>query len=242
MNRIKLLKAAVVSSSLFIFAAPALAAVAPPPVPTSIANGAQTTSNQTLSIHAEAAGDAAYDALNGLAALAVAAKNGDKVAAATALALVKDAAARAKASAALATKNDTTGGQDSAIAQASADRAQKALEGALQVYQYVGMAAANDAATNTQLSNLLMTIATLTNQTPGKNNTVRPRSQVRAGSSKSEVLKLQLFLIQKGYLRVSGSGSFGPATTAALKAFQKAKGLSQTGSVGPSTLIKIATE
>lgn len=60
-------------------------------------------------------------------------------------------------------------------------------------------------------------------------------SYLKPGSSGDEVLRLQKVLAQLGYLSATPNGSYGPATTAAVQAFQKAKGLAALGVVGPST-------
>ncbi|MEI6810558.1 MAG: peptidoglycan-binding domain-containing protein [Candidatus Nomurabacteria bacterium] len=59
------------------------------------------------------------------------------------------------------------------------------------------------------------------------------------GSKDSEVLKLQQFLFDGGYLSTKPNGYFGAGTLTALKKFQKANGLAQVGSVGPGTRSKI---
>jgi hypothetical protein len=55
------------------------------------------------------------------------------------------------------------------------------------------------------------------------------------GSQNNEVLMLQQLLQRKGYLTATPNGYFGSATTAALKQFQTAQGISATGTVGPQT-------
>lgn len=60
-------------------------------------------------------------------------------------------------------------------------------------------------------------------------------SYLKPGSNGAEVLALQKVLATLGYLTVAPNGNFGPATTAAVKAFQKAHSIEQLGSVGPST-------
>lgn len=59
------------------------------------------------------------------------------------------------------------------------------------------------------------------------------------GSENSEVLKLQQFLFDGGYLTVKPNGYFGAGTVTAVKKFQGANGLAQVGSVGPGTRGKI---
>ena len=58
---------------------------------------------------------------------------------------------------------------------------------------------------------------------------------LKPGSSGEEVLRLQKVLAQLGYLSATPNGTYGPATTAAVQAFQKAKGLDPLGVVGPGT-------
>lgn len=55
------------------------------------------------------------------------------------------------------------------------------------------------------------------------------------GDKNESVRFLQNFLVQKGYLSAVPNGVYGPATTAAVRAFQKAYNISQTGNVGPMT-------
>lgn len=59
------------------------------------------------------------------------------------------------------------------------------------------------------------------------------------GSENSEVLKLQQFLFDGGYLTVKPNGYFGNGTVAAVKKFQGVNKLSQVGSVGPGTRSKV---
>ena len=57
-----------------------------------------------------------------------------------------------------------------------------------------------------------------------------------AGSSGSEVKILQDFLVAQGFLSIANTTTYyGPLTTAAVKAFQKANGIEQTGGTGPLT-------
>lgn len=58
---------------------------------------------------------------------------------------------------------------------------------------------------------------------------------LKKGMSGEEVLQLQNRLAADGYLKVAPNGYFGPATEAAVKAFQKDHGLDQFGYVGPGT-------
>ena len=58
----------------------------------------------------------------------------------------------------------------------------------------------------------------------------------------SEVKKLQLFLSATGDFNVTPNGTYGPATRAALKAFQIKNGLKGDGIYGPMTRDAIATK
>ena len=61
------------------------------------------------------------------------------------------------------------------------------------------------------------------------------------GASGNKVVELQKTLIAAGHRPTGGAdGIFGPATATALKAFQKAKGLSQSGSVDAPTAAALA--
>ena len=59
------------------------------------------------------------------------------------------------------------------------------------------------------------------------------------GSENSEVLKLQQFLFDGGYLTVKPNGYFGSGTVNAVRKFQVSNGLSPVGSVGPGTRGKV---
>jgi len=56
-----------------------------------------------------------------------------------------------------------------------------------------------------------------------------------SGDKGEDVFQLQKFLVQQGFLSVAPTGHYGPATVAAVKKFQKAHSIKQTGSVGPAT-------
>ena len=60
---------------------------------------------------------------------------------------------------------------------------------------------------------------------------------IKVGSSGDAVKELQIKLKALGYLPASiqPNGNFGPATTKAVKAFQKANKISQVGNIGPAT-------
>ncbi len=58
---------------------------------------------------------------------------------------------------------------------------------------------------------------------------------LHAGARGSDVVTLQTFLSQQGYFAYQPIGVYGPKTYSAVKAFQAAQGLPQTGTVGPLT-------
>jgi hypothetical protein len=55
------------------------------------------------------------------------------------------------------------------------------------------------------------------------------------GDTGDDVLQLQNLLLAQGYFTSNPVGHYGPATVAAIKKFQKANGITQTGGVGPLT-------
>ncbi|HZV01803.1 MAG TPA: GH25 family lysozyme [Planctomycetota bacterium] len=61
------------------------------------------------------------------------------------------------------------------------------------------------------------------------------RSTLREGATGSEVVTLQRALATAGFSPGAQDGDFGPATLAAVEAFQAAKGLTVDGVVGPAT-------
>ncbi len=64
-------------------------------------------------------------------------------------------------------------------------------------------------------------------------------SDLKSGSRGAQVTALQVFLKSQGYFKATSVPTFGPATLASVKAFQKAYKISQTGTVGPLTRAKI---
>jgi len=62
---------------------------------------------------------------------------------------------------------------------------------------------------------------------------------LKEGAKGGEVKALQLLLNGKANAGLATDGSFGPATKAAVVAFQAASGLDQDGSVGPLTWSKL---
>ena len=61
------------------------------------------------------------------------------------------------------------------------------------------------------------------------------QSNLSRGAESERVLLFQNFLFEKGYLKATPNGYFGPGTFAAVKAYQKGLGLSQVGVIGPAT-------
>jgi peptidoglycan hydrolase-like protein with peptidoglycan-binding domain len=55
----------------------------------------------------------------------------------------------------------------------------------------------------------------------------------------SQIIALQRYLSVSGYLAATPNGTYGPATTAAVKSFQAANGISATGNVGQLTRIAL---
>jgi hypothetical protein len=64
-------------------------------------------------------------------------------------------------------------------------------------------------------------------------------SNLSKGSKNNEVLKLQLFLFDSGYLTIKPNGYFGNGTVTAIKKFQLINKLPAVGSAGPATRNKI---
>ncbi len=62
---------------------------------------------------------------------------------------------------------------------------------------------------------------------------------LKMGSKGAQVTGLQVFLKSQGYFKATSVPNYGPATLAAVRAFQKANGISNTGTVGPLTRAKI---
>lgn len=86
------------------------------------------------------------------------------------------------------------------------------------------------------------TTTTTTNTSPVVTSTETIFSLTRYlgyGDNGDDVLGLQKLLVQMGYLSATPNGNFGSATKAAVKKFQAAYSIKQTGNVGPSTLAAI---
>ena len=74
--------------------------------------------------------------------------------------------------------------------------------------------------------------------TPSNASPVAPykfTSFLEYGNNGDEVMALQLYLKALGFLSATPNGHFGPATQAAVKAFQAKHGISAVGYVGPAT-------
>jgi hypothetical protein len=85
------------------------------------------------------------------------------------------------------------------------------------------------------------TTPTTTTPTGGGVTSVPTEATLRPGTSGSSVTDLQKALNQLGYDVGTADGNYGAATTAAVTAFQKDKGLTQDGVAGPTTLAAINT-
>ena len=73
----------------------------------------------------------------------------------------------------------------------------------------------------------------------GAENVTISVSVLKQGAKGDAVKALQILLNGYGFSCGSVDGSFGPATLAAVKAYQKANGLTVDGSVGPATWTKL---
>src|SRR5581483_8549725 len=80
------------------------------------------------------------------------------------------------------------------------------------------------------------TTATTPTTTAAPPNPLRVTTQLKPGDTGTEVKRLQRALAQLGYYSKKVDGAYGPATVAAVKAFQQAAKLSPDGVVGPKTL------
>ncbi|MGP7999935.1 MAG: peptidoglycan-binding domain-containing protein [Streptosporangiaceae bacterium] len=69
--------------------------------------------------------------------------------------------------------------------------------------------------------------------------TIKPWPLVKEGDNQHPVQSVQYLLHQRGH-PVTIDGSYGPKTTAAVKAFQAQKKLAQDGQVGPLTWAQLA--
>lgn len=78
-------------------------------------------------------------------------------------------------------------------------------------------------------------VITTTTQTSTQSSKYIFENPLYSGMSGDEVFKLQERLAEEGYLYATPNGYYGPATIAAVKAFQRDNKLSQLGNVGPGT-------
>lgn len=83
------------------------------------------------------------------------------------------------------------------------------------------------------------TPATTTPSTTPSTVSVPTDATLRAGDSGTSVLALQQALTRLGFSPGAADGKFGPATTQAVTAFQKAKGLTADGAAGANTIAAI---
>ena len=67
-------------------------------------------------------------------------------------------------------------------------------------------------------------------------------ADVKMGAQGEKVMMLQDFLRAEGYFTLPSTGYYGPITTAALKSYQTANGLTPTGMLDTATLAAIQTE
>ena len=71
--------------------------------------------------------------------------------------------------------------------------------------------------------------------------TLSPWPQVRQGEKEHPVTTMQYLLRQRGQ-KIDADGIFGPKTDAAVRAFQREKGLAVDGIVGPNTWGRLIVE
>ena len=84
--------------------------------------------------------------------------------------------------------------------------------------------------------------STPTTSTPTSTTDAVPTgTTLRAGDTGASVLALQQTLASLGFDPGAADGKFGTATTEAVTAFQKAKGLTEDGVAGPATIAAINT-
>ncbi len=102
---------------------------------------------------------------------------------------------------------------------------------------------ANTTPTDTTPTDTTPTDTTPTTTTPtgGEVTSVPTEATLRPGTTGSSIIDLQKALNQLGYDVGTADGNYGAATTAAVSAFQKDKGLTEDGIAGPTTLAAINT-
>jgi peptidoglycan hydrolase-like protein with peptidoglycan-binding domain len=86
---------------------------------------------------------------------------------------------------------------------------------------------------------LILSAITLTTRLVSAGTCTNLTKSFSKGAENGEVLRLQQFLFDSGYLTIKPNGYFGSGTLAAVKRFQGSNGLLQVGSVGPATRNKI---
>lgn len=84
--------------------------------------------------------------------------------------------------------------------------------------------------------------ATTTVQAPAPAAVPAPATTLAPGDTGAQVERLQRALAQLGYEPGKVDGSYGPATTDALKQFQQANGLTADGVLGPKTLLALKSK
>ena len=89
--------------------------------------------------------------------------------------------------------------------------------------------------TNTTPATSTSSTSTITSTPATTASSYRFTEYLKLGSKGTEVTELQKKLKKLGYFNAIATGYFGTVTQNAVKAFQKAKGISQVGTVGPIT-------
>ena len=89
------------------------------------------------------------------------------------------------------------------------------------------------------LSLLVVSAATFASAATSTATCVSLTKNLSKGQENSEVLSLQQFLFDGGYLKQKPSGLFTPLTSSGVKSFQLANGISPVGTVGPKTRVKV---
>lgn len=80
---------------------------------------------------------------------------------------------------------------------------------------------------------------TSTPSTPGATSGYTFDMNLSYGMSGTAVMELQNRLAAEGFFNVTANGRFGPATQAAVRAYQSAHGISAVGAVGPQTRVML---
>jgi hypothetical protein len=90
---------------------------------------------------------------------------------------------------------------------------------------------------STPITTPVVTVPDDNSNTPAISTTFQFTKSIKLGSKGEEVTQLQKKLKTLGYFNTTVTGTFGPITEKAVKAFQKAHKLSQVGNVGPKTRV-----